>query len=194
VRAPGNWNRSILTILRAGERGSSVAEAIVQKWPAGIAESLARFRNSHAGLEFSLHEFRGETTLSFSPKDLHAALAAFRADGFDYIADVSSAHYPERGEIEVVYLVRSLKDARQVRLKAALPVDNPRVASACDIWAGADWPEREVYDLMGIVFEGHPDLRRILMPEDFEDFPLRKEYPMEGDDSWRNFLKPGEGE
>lgn len=181
-------------ILRAGERDSSVAEAIVQKWPADVSDSIDSFRDQHAGLKFSLHEFRGETTLTFSPKDLHAALAAFKDGGFDYIADISSAHYPERDEIEIVYLIRTLKNARQVRIKAALPVENPRIESACDIWAGADWPEREVYDLMGIVFEGHPDLRRILMPDDFEDHPLRKEYPMEGDDSWRNFLGPGEGE
>jgi len=171
-----------------------VADAIVQKWPAEISPSIEKFRAGHPSVKFSVREFRGETTLVFSPEDLHAALAAFKADGFDYIVDVSSAHYPDRGEIELLYLVRSLKDARQIRLKACLPEESPRAQSACDIWAGADWMEREVYDLMGVVFEGHPDLRRILMPEDFEDFPLRKDYPMEGDDSWRNFLRPGEGE
>jgi NADH-quinone oxidoreductase subunit C len=171
-----------------------VADAIVQKWPIKLDETLDRLRKNSSGLKFSLHEFRGETTIIFDQKDLHNALGHFKNDGFNYLVDVSSAHYPDRGEIELIYLVRDLKTRRQIRVKTALPVEDPRIESAFDIWAGADWPEREVYDLMGIIFEGHPDLRRILMPEDFEDFPLRKEYPMEGDDSWRNFLKPGEGE
>jgi NADH-quinone oxidoreductase subunit C len=179
---------------RLGGKDSLVADAIVQKWPAKLEDTLERLTREHSDTMFSLHEFRGETTLIFDKKDLHKVLSFLKADGFNYLVDVSSAHYPERGEIEIVYLVRDLKTVRQVRVKAALPVEDPRVESAVDVWAGANWPEREVYDLMGIVFEGHPDLRRILMPEDFEDFPLRKEYPVEGDDSWRNFLKPGEGE
>ena len=166
-----------------------MAEEIVQAWPLELESVIGKLSS-----RFSVKRFRGETTIILEPKDLHEALRVFREDGFDYLADVSSAHYPERNEIEIIYLVRSLKDRRQARLKAALPADDPRTVTACDIWSGADWPEREVYDLMGIVFEGHPDLRRILMPEDFEDHPLRKEYPMEGDDSWRNFLKEGEGE
>jgi NADH-quinone oxidoreductase subunit C len=59
--------------------------------------------------------------------------------------------------------------------------DDPKIASACGIWTGADHPEREVYDMFGVVFEGHPDLRRILMPEDFEGFPQRRDYPLGGE-------------
>lgn len=170
-----------------------MAEPVVQSWPASLESTLEKLSGEHPGLRFRLHTFRGETTLLFEREDLHEGLKALRGEGFDYLVDVSSAHYPERSEIDLVYLIRSVSDRRQVRLKTSLPESDPRTVTACDLWPGADWPEREVYDLMGVVFEGHPDLRRILMPEDFEGFPLRKDYPVEGDDSWRNFLRPGEG-
>ena len=115
------------------------------------------------------------------------------AEGFNYLADVSSAHWPEEGRIEVAYLARNLRDRRQLRIKASLPVEDPSIETVADIWRTANWLEREVYDLMGVTFIGHPDLRRILLPEDFDGFPLRKEYPMEGDDEWRNFLPSEEG-
>ena len=161
---------------------------------ADLNGTLARFREKKPGIAFDLREFRGETTIVVAQDLIYEALVFFRDEGFDYLVDVSSAHYPEREEIELHYLLRDLKTARQLRVKSVLPAEDPRVQSACSIWPGANWMEREVYDLMGVVFDGHPDLRRILMPEDFEDFPLRKEYPMEGDDEWRNFMKPGEGE
>ncbi len=178
---------------RTGERDILVAE-IYKGWDVDLTETISRLKESLKDVEFSVHNFRGETTIIVKNGDLHKTLEFFKNDGFDYLVDVSSSHYPERGEIEVIYLIRELKSRRQIRVKSALSVENPMVLSACDLWRGADWFEREVYDLMGVIFEGHPDLRRIMMPEDFEDFPLRKQYPMEGDDEWRNFLKPGEGE
>ncbi len=101
---------------------------------------------------------------------------------------MSSAHWPDEGRIDVVYLPRSLKTAEQVRIRVPLPVEDPSIETVADIWRTADWLEREVYDLMGVTFIGHPDLRRIMLPEEFDGHPLRKEYPMEGDDEWRNFL------
>lgn len=171
-----------------------MADYVNQKWDVALEDTLSRLKSLKSGINYQIHIFRSETTLITSKDEIHQILEFLKNDGFDYVVDVSSAHFPERGEIEVVYLLRDLKTRRQIRVKAPVSVEDPRLPTATDLWQGANWMEREVYDLMGVIFEGHPDLRRILMPEDFEDFPLRKEYPMEGDDEWRNFLKPGEGE
>lgn len=138
-------------------------------------------------------EYQGETTLVVKPASAKGVLRHLKeAEGFNYLVDVSCAHWPEEGRIDVVYLARNLKDRRQLRVRAPLPVEDPSVETVTDLWRSANWLEREVYDLMGVTFIGHPDLRRIMLPEDFEGHPLRKEYPMEGDDAWRNFLPPEE--
>ncbi len=133
----------------------------------------------------------GETTLVVEATRAKAILRFMKAErGFNYLVDVSCAHWPDEGRIDVVYQVRNLSTREQVRVRAALPVEDPSIETVADLWRTANWLEREVYDLMGIMFMGHPDLRRIMLPEDFEGHPLRKEYPMEGDDEWRNYLPP----
>ncbi|GKS57079.1 NADH-quinone oxidoreductase subunit C/D 2 [Nitrospira sp.] len=105
---------------------------------------------------------------------------------FDHITDVCSVDYPEALErFEVVYHLLSLPHRHRIRVKARVPEENPSLPTVTGIWRGADFMEREVYDLMGITFEQHPDLRRILMPEDFDEgYPLRKDFPTEGR-GWR---------
>ncbi len=97
---------------------------------------------------------------------------------FDMLTDVTAVHYPDRKAFEVVYQLYSIPENRRLRVKAELPEEQP-IYTVCDIWAAANWLEREVYDMFGIRFEGHPDLRRILLPEGWVGFPLRKEYPLE---------------
>ncbi|HQR15626.1 MAG TPA: NADH dehydrogenase (quinone) subunit D [Nitrospira sp.] len=106
---------------------------------------------------------------------------------FDHITDICSVDYPNDTErFEVIYQLLSLAHRRRIRLKARLTEDHPEIASVTGIWKGADFMEREVYDLMGITFVGHPDLRRILLPEDYgEGYPLRKDFPAEGR-GWRS--------
>ncbi|HJR77781.1 MAG TPA: NADH dehydrogenase (quinone) subunit D [Nitrospiraceae bacterium] len=106
---------------------------------------------------------------------------------FDHITDICSADYPDDLErFEVIYHLLSLPHRRRIRLKARLTEDDPTIPSLTSIWKGADFMEREVYDLMGIKFAGHPDLRRILLPEDYEEgYPLRKDFPTEGK-GWRS--------
>ena len=116
-----------------------------------------------------------------------AKVAEYKADGFEMCIDVTAVDYlthpgralpegvePERFEV-VVNLI-SMADPRRVRLRVQVPGDEPHMPSLYDIYPGADAMEREVYDLMGIVFDGHPDLTRILMPEEWEGHPLRKDY------------------
>jgi len=106
---------------------------------------------------------------------------------FNHLTDICSVDYPEdRNRFEVVYHLHSLPYNRRLRLKARLPEEHPTIASVTGIWKGAEFLEREVYDMMGITFTGHPDLRRILMPEDYsEGYPLRKDFPAEGR-GWRS--------
>lgn len=106
---------------------------------------------------------------------------------FDHLTDICSVDYPEDTQrFEVVYHLHSLPHRRRIRLKARVSEENPTIASVTGIWKGAEFLEREVYDMMGITFSGHPDLRRILMPEDYsEGYPLRKDFPAEGR-GWRS--------
>ena len=105
---------------------------------------------------------------------------------FDHITDICSVDYPEDDErFEVVYFLHSLPNRQRVVIKTRLLEDDPTVESVSSIWRGANFLEREVYDLMGIRFQNHPDLRRILLPEDYDEgHPLRKDFPTEGK-GWR---------
>src|SRR5680860_172209 len=105
----------------------------------------------------------------------------------DHITDICSADYPDDLErFEVIYHFLSLPHGTRLRIKARVTEDHPEIASICAIWKGANFLEREVYDLMGIRFSGHPDLRRILMPDDYDEgYPLRKDFPAEGK-GWRS--------
>jgi NADH-quinone oxidoreductase subunit C/D len=106
---------------------------------------------------------------------------------FNHLTDICSVDYPEdRERFEVVYHLHSLSHGRRLRLKARVPEEDPTIASVTPVWKGAEFLEREVYDMMGIRFAGHPDLRRILLPEDYaEGYPLRKDFPTEGR-GWRS--------
>jgi NADH-quinone oxidoreductase subunit C len=95
--------------------------------------------------------------------------------------DVTSVDlYPNEPRFMVVYHLLSLDRATRFRVKSPIPGDKPEIDSVVPIWTGADYTEREVFDMMGIRFKGHPDLRRILMPEDYEHHPLRKDFPLTG--------------
>ena len=127
-------------------------------------------------------EFRGETTFLIGREDLHE-VARFCRDElcFDYLLDISSIdHFGQEPRFEVVYELYSMSMGVHLRLKLSTPEDDPTVDTVSDIWPGADWHEREIYDMMGIRFNNHPDLRRILMWEGYPYFPLRKEFPVEG--------------
>ena len=158
-----------------------------------MAELATEIGERFPGVIREIVEYQGETTLVVEAARTKELLGFLKAEkGFNFLVDLSCAHWPEEGRIDVVYQVRNLKTREQFRVRAALPVEDPAIATVSDVWRAANWLEREVYDLMGVVFTGHPDLRRIMLPEDFDGHPLRKEYPMEGDDEWRNYLPPEE--
>jgi NADH-quinone oxidoreductase subunit C len=95
---------------------------------------------------------------------------------FDCLSNLSGVDYPKREVIEVVYHLYSYRHRHAFVLKVGAPRDNPVVVTVANVWRHAEWQEREVFDLLGVVFEGHPDLRRILMPEDWPGHPLRKDF------------------
>lgn len=100
---------------------------------------------------------------------------------FIYLTDLCAVHMPDQTgkELGVVYHLHNLEENYRLRVKAWLNISNPEIASATSIWKGANWMERETYDFFGVVFTGHPDLRRILNVDHMEVFPLRKEFPLE---------------
>jgi len=126
-------------------------------------------------------EFRGEQTLRVELAALHEVLAKCRNDlGYEMVLDVSSVdHLGEDPRFEIVYEIASVDDSKRLRVKAKVAADE-KVPSATDLWAGADWHEREVWDMMGIPFANHPNLKRILMWEGYPFFPLRKDFPLAG--------------
>ena len=127
-------------------------------------------------------EFRGETTFLIARENLHEVAQFCRDElSFDYLLDVSSVdNFGHEPRFEVVYELYSMSMGIHLRLKITASEDDPTVDTISDIWVAADWHEREIYDMMGIRFNNHPDLRRILMWEGYPYFPLRKEFPVEG--------------
>lgn len=127
-------------------------------------------------------EFRGETTLVIDPRDIREIARFCKVElSFDYLLDISSVdNFGEEPRFEVVYELYSMTSAVHLRIKVRLTEDSPMVDTVSDIWPTANWHEREIWDMMGLRFNNHPDLRRILMWEGYPYFPLRKEFPLEG--------------
>jgi len=129
-------------------------------------------------------DFHGELRLSddgqsvYTPPESIPDVLALLKDRYEYgmLADLSAVEYEDR--FEVVYHLMRLTDAHVVRIKAALPRENPSLPSVTSVWKAADVQEREAFDLMGIDFQGHPDLRRILCPDGFVGHPLRKSFSL----------------
>lgn len=130
-------------------------------------------------------EFRGELTMVIDPTRIVEACQFFKeTEGLEYnfMSDMSGVDYyqhePAERRFAVVYHLYSMIYNRRLRLKVYLPEDDPRLPTVSNVYPAADWEEREAYDMFGIVFEGHPSLRRILMPDDWEGYPQRKDYPL----------------
>ena len=124
----------------------------------------------------------GERTIEVAPGNILSALRRLRHDHkFERLTSVTGVdRYPAEPRFEVVYHLQSIAGKQWLRLKARVPGGNPEIESAVSVYRGADWYERETLDFFGIRFLNHPDLRRIMMPEDWEGYPLRKDYPVTG--------------
>ncbi|GHO44381.1 NADH-quinone oxidoreductase subunit C [Ktedonospora formicarum] len=149
---------------------ASTADAVREKFPQAVIESV---------------EHRGEQTIIIEPECLMDVCRHLKTQlQYSFLETVTAVDWPERTpRFDVVYQLLSMEHQCFVRLKIRVGQkreEHPEVPSVTSIWPGANWYEREIYDLFGITFEGHPDLRRILMPEDWSTHPLRKDYPISG--------------
>lgn len=128
--------------------------------------------------------FRGELTVVVPREHLRRVAEFLCGDAqsqFAFLSDITAVdRFPIEPRFELNYHLLSLARRERLRLKVLLSGDDPRIESVTSVWPTANWHEREAFDLFGVRFEGHPDLRRILMPEDWEGYPLRKDYPVEG--------------
>jgi len=144
-----------------------------------VAEAVAAFDAD--AITGGNHD-RGELTLEIAPAKISSICGFLKYDQkFVRLSTVTAVdRYPQEPRFEVVYHLHSVERNKRVRLKCRLRGEDPIVESVTPVWRGADWYEREVFDMFGIRFLGHPDLRRILMPDDWEGHPLRKDYPVTG--------------
>jgi NADH-quinone oxidoreductase subunit C len=150
---------------------------------ANSAEFAQKLRAKFGDLVSDPAEFRGELTVTVADAERIAEVAAFcKAElGLDYCADMSGLdNYGEDPRWTLVYELFSLTHNAYLRLKTSVSEEKGELPTVCNVWRTADWHEREIYDMMGVRFRGHPDLRRILMWEGYPYHPLRKDFPLAG--------------
>jgi NADH-quinone oxidoreductase subunit C len=124
---------------------------------------------------------RGELTLTVAAEEIRAAAATLQAAGYNFFEDMTAVDwFPSSPRFHLSYHLLSHAFKERIRLRALVDGASPSVESITSVWPAANYYEREVFDLFGIRFEGHPNLRRILMPDEWEGHPLRKDYPVEG--------------
>ena len=144
------------------------------------------------GLELIAHElgdtvvetvyFRERATLQIDPAAIRATLEHLRGQGYTLLVSVHGVdYYPEEPRLVVYYELLDMSRVDRIAVKLRVPLDSPEVDSVTDAWPTANHQEREIYDMFGVVFRGHPDLRRILMPEDYEGHPQRRDFPIGGE-------------
>jgi NADH-quinone oxidoreductase subunit C len=129
--------------------------------------------------------FRGQATLEVAPDAVHSVLAYLKQGDEEPWTNLMSLHgcdyLPEEPRLGVHYQLLSMERTDRLNVKTRVGVEDPQLPSVVDLFATADFQEREVYDMFGVIFDGHPDPRRILMPEDYEGFPQRRDFPMGGE-------------
>jgi NADH-quinone oxidoreductase subunit C len=144
------------------------------------------------GLELLAHElgdaaletvyFREQATLVIDPAQVRRSLQTLSAKGYSFLASVHGVdYYPEEPRLGVLYELLDMSRVDRLTVKLRVSIDRPEVDSVTPEWPTADHQEREIYDMFGVVFRGHPDLRRILMPEDYEGHPQRRDFPVGGE-------------
>ena len=148
------------------------------------APAVGKLREWNTDAVAEVLEFRGETTIVVPRDHIRASCQFLRDDPslrFSFLSDLSTNdRFPIEPRFEVNYHLLSIENRTRLRLKVRLAGSDPVISSVTNVWPTANWHERESFDLFGVRFEGHPDLTRILMPDDWEGHPLRKDYPVEG--------------
>jgi NADH-quinone oxidoreductase subunit C len=148
------------------------------------------------GLELTAHELRDanaesvldtvyehdRAVIDAKPEHVVKVLRTLYGKGYSFLASLHGVdYYPEEPRLGVIYELLDMKNVDRITVRVRVPVDAPSVPTVLELFPGANHPEREVYDMFGVIFDGHPDLRRILMPEDYEGFPQRRDFPVGGE-------------
>ena len=144
------------------------------------------------GTELVESSFRDNRRVDVPAAKLFDLLSSLKSDhGFDMLIDLTAVDYLEyegaTDRFGVLYMLLNVTSGERLIVRTAVNMPDPKLPTVYSLWRSCDWLEREVFDMFGIVFEGHPDLRRILMPEEFTSFPLRKYYPLKGRGERHNF-------
>jgi len=148
----------------------------------GLELLAQELRDTDADAVVATEHFRGAAVIEIEPSKVTWVLQRLKAKGFTMLMSVHGVdYYPEEPRLGVHYELLDMKEVDRVRVKLRVPTDAPQVPSVTPEWPTADHQEREVFDMFGVVFEGHPELRRILMPEDYEGHPQRRDFPVGGE-------------
>jgi len=148
-------------------------EAMIEKIKSTFSTAIKNISDPHELITLEVDSNKIIEILQFLKQDPEM--------GFNYLTDICGIHYPENkgSELGVIYHLHNLVKNIRIRLKTFISSDQPHISTATKVYPGANWMERETYDFYGIIFDGHPDLRRILNVDDMVAFPLRKEFPLE---------------
>ncbi len=126
--------------------------------------------------------YRGRAALVANPAHIRTVLEHLKGKGYTRLMSVHGVdYYPEEPRLGIHYEMLDMKQVDRISVKARVPIEDPRIDTVMDIFPTANFQEREAYDMFGVIFEGHADLRRILMPEDYEGFPQRRDFPIGGE-------------
>ncbi len=168
-----------------------MANEISDSKPSDIEAVKSRLAELLPGVSLEWSEFRDQTRVVCRASELLKCLNAFKTVGFDQLTDLTAVDLLEYGNVndrfEVVYCLLNVDSGLRLIAKTHLNEPDLTIPSATGVWFGADWLEREVYDMYGILFSGHPNFKRLLLPDDFQSFPLRKDYPIKGRGERHNF-------
>lgn len=144
------------------------------------------------GTDLTESSFRDNRRVDVPAANVFDLLSCLKSEhGFNMLVDITAVDYLEyegaTDRFGVVYMLLNMESGERLIVRTAVNLPDPKLPTVYSLWKGCDWMEREVYDMFGIEFDGHPDLRRILMPEEFAAFPLRKDYPLKGRGERHNF-------
>jgi NADH-quinone oxidoreductase subunit C len=149
-----------------------------------------REREEDSVLDTEFH--RGRAVLVANPEKVKLVLDHLRGKGYTFLASLHGVdYYPHEPRLGVLYELLDMYRVDRISVKARVPTDRPTIESVVELFPGAEFPEREAYDMFGIQFAGHPDLRRILMPEDYEGYPQRRDFPVGGEPVLFTFNESG---
>jgi NADH-quinone oxidoreductase subunit C len=156
-------------------------------------ETLNKLKERFGAETFKSEEFTDNLRAIVTPDKLFPVLRSLKEEqGYDFLVDITGIDYlnyptATTDRFAVVYCLLNMAENCRFYVKVMVNDPDPTLASVYSLWKGADWAEREVYDMYGIIFESHPDLRRLLMPDEFTSYPLRKDYPLRGRGERHNF-------